>query len=291
MIPAQNGSSSINISSPRFETLAAGYGLVEGPRVDAEDCLYFSDALNGGVYCRRSSGEIETVIPKRRGVGGIVLHADGGIVVSGKTICHVRNGVSRVVFDIEDAPGFNDLVTDANGCIWVGTQRYNPFAPGVRPVPGEAYRIKGEHDGELLYGDVGLTNGIGFSADGRRVYHSDTLRLHIIVHDVVDGACVNRGVFAKTPIGAPDGLAVDENGCIWVASYGGGCVVRFTPDGRVDGQLAVPAKDVASVSFGGTDRRDLYVTTADNTEDPPLGGTIFRTRVEVPGLPVPAGRI
>ena len=281
----------MHITSPRFETLASGYGLIEGPRIDAEGRLFFSDARNGGVFCRHPRGAIETVIPKRRGVGGIAIHAAGGVVVSGKTICHVRDGVSRVVFAIRDAPGFNDLITDADGRIWVGTQRYNPFARGVTPVPGEAYRIRAENDGELLYDDVGLTNGIGFSPDGRCVYHSDSLRSHVIVHDVVDGTCINRRVLARMPSGAPDGLAVDENGCVWVAAYGGGCVTRFAPDGTVDGQLAVPAKDVASVAFGGADRRDLYIATADNLNDPSLGGTMFRTRVDVPGLPVPLARV
>ena len=69
-----------------LETIASGYGLIEGPRVDADGNLYFSDVTNGGVYRRSPSGEITTAVPKRRGVGGIALHADGGIVVSGKNI-------------------------------------------------------------------------------------------------------------------------------------------------------------------------------------------------------------
>ena len=60
-----------------LETLASGYGLLEGPRVDAADNLYFSDIPNGGVYCRSPKGEVTTVVPRRRGVGGIALHADG----------------------------------------------------------------------------------------------------------------------------------------------------------------------------------------------------------------------
>lgn len=59
-----------------IETLATGYGLIEGPRVDAEDRRYFSDARRAGVYRRSPDGSIETVVPKRRGVGGIVLYAD-----------------------------------------------------------------------------------------------------------------------------------------------------------------------------------------------------------------------
>jgi len=278
--------------TPRFETLATGYGLVEGPRVDRENGLYFSDALRGGVHRRSPEGSIETVIPKRRGVGGIALHADGGIVVSGRNICHVRDGVSRIVFELQDTPGFNDLFTDAEGRVLVGSQRFSPFAQSAERVPGELYRIDAAGHGEQLYTDVGLTNGIGFSPAGDRLYHSDSDREHVIVHDVLEsGELVGRRVFASFAQGAPDGLAVDELGCVWVACYGGSCVSCFTPEGGVDRHIEVPAVNVASLCFGGPDRRDLYVVSADNTDDPSLGGSIFRTRVEVAGLPVPEARV
>jgi len=275
-----------------LETLVTGYGLVEGPRVDSENRLYFSDARLGGVYRRSPGGEIETVIPKRRGVGGIALHADGGIVVSGKNICHVKDGVSRTVFDLEDTPGFNDLFTDARGRILVGSQRFSPFEKDLKPQPGELYRIESEGKAAMLYDDVMLTNGIGFSPDGRRLYHSDTMRNQVLVHDVAaDGSVSSRRVLAQLPDGNPDGLAVDEAGCVWVAAFGGGCVLRLTPDGKIDGQLDVPAKAVASVCFGGPDRRDLYVATSDNTDEPALAGSIFRARVEVAGLPAPLAQV
>jgi gluconolactonase len=279
-------------TAPRLETLATGYGLIEGPRVDEENRLYFSDVVNGGVYRRAPSGRIETVIPKRRGVGGIALHAAGGIVVSGKNICHVRGGESRVLFDLENTPGFNDLFTDAEGRILVGSLRSDPFSADGPRDPGELYRIEAEGGAKMLYGDVALTNGIGLSPDGRRLYHNDSARNQVVAHDVTeDGSCANRRVFAEAPRGSPDGLAVDEDGYVWIAAYGGGCVTRFTPDGRLDRHLDVPAKVVTSLCFGGPERRDLYLVTADNTGDPALGGTVFRTQVETPGLSVALARI
>ena len=101
------------------EVLAWGYGLVEGPRVDADGNLYFSDVHNGGVYRRAPSGTIETVVPKRRGVGGIAFHADGGLVISGRNICHVLDGETRIVF-APDAPGLNDLFVDPKGRVICG---------------------------------------------------------------------------------------------------------------------------------------------------------------------------
>ena len=275
-----------------LETLASGYGLIEGPRVDDDDGLYFSDVRDGGVYRRAATGEIETVVPKRRGVGGIALHAAGGIVVSGRNICHVVDGASRIIFDIEGVPGFNDLFTNGAGQILVGSMRSNPFEFNADRETGELYCIEAEGKAAELYDDISLTNGIGFSPDERTLYHSDTARNHVIVHDVAtDGTCTNRRVLAEAERGSPDGLAVDESGCIWFAAYGGGCVSRHTPAGKLDLHIDIPAKAVTSLCFGGGDRRDLYIVSADNVERPEAKGTIFRTRVEVPGLAAPLARI
>jgi len=277
---------------PRFEVLVTGRGLLEGPRIDSEDRLHFSDTQNGGVYRRDPDGRIETVVPKRRGVGGIALHADGGVVVSGRNVCHVKDGESRVLFGADDIPGFNDLFTDAEGRILVGSLRSHAFGHEGPRETGELYRIDVGGLVERLYDDVAMSNGLGFSPDGSRLYHSDSTRKHVLVHDVhEDGSLSSRRVFAEMPRGVPDGLAVDEEGCVWVAAYGGSCVVRFAPEGRFDRRVEVPAKIVTSLCFGGADRRDLYVVTADNTDDPSLAGTVFRTRVDVPGLPVELARI
>lgn len=275
-----------------LETLAYGYGLLEGPRVDNADTLYFSDVPNGGVYRRSPNGEVTTEIPKRRGVGGIALHADGGVVVSGKNICHVKDGVTRILFQRDDIPGYNDLFTDSAGRVYVGTLRSDPFKEGAR-TPGELLRIDGENQVVQMYGGVGLTNGIGFSPGEKIIYHADSAGPHLIVHDVAaDGTMHNRRSIAQLSGGTiPDGLCVDEAGCIWVAIYGGHCVARYTPEGKLDQKIEVPAKAVTSVCFGGKDRRDLYIVTADNTEEASRKGTIFRTRVEVAGVPVPFARV
>ena len=273
-----------------FEALVSGYGLVEGPRVDAWGNLYFSDVLNGGVYVLDPSGRVRTVVPKRRGVGGIALHADAGLVISGKNVCHVREGKTRVLFGRDDIPGFNDLFTDAAGRIYVGSLRSDPF--GSERIPGELWRIDGEGKAVELYGGVELTNGIGFSPGGLRLYHSDSSVRRIHMHEVdANGNVRNRSVFAEIEIGFPDGLAVDAEGGVWVASYGGSAVLRYTPEGKLDRTVPVPARDVTSLCFGGADLCDLYVVSADNTDDSDRKGTIFRARSDVAGLPAPLARI
>ncbi|MEM9561771.1 MAG: SMP-30/gluconolactonase/LRE family protein [Actinomycetota bacterium] len=278
-----------------LETLTHGYGLVEGPRVDEAGNLYFSDVLDGGVYRRDPSGTIDTVVPKRRGVGGIALHADGGIVISGRNVCHVVDGETRVVFE-PDAPGCNDLVTDASGRVLTGTIRRDPFDAEAAPTAGEAYRIGLDGSVERLYDDVGLTNGLGFSPAGDRLYHSDSTGGHVICHDIETGPAgvdrlTNRRALRPFRGFQPDGLAVDEAGTIWVADFGAGAVIGVSPDGDEVDRIPVPATAVTSVCFGGPDRRDLYIVTADNRDDPDRRGTIFLTRSEVPGLAIPAARV
>jgi len=274
-----------------FQTLAFGYGLVEGPTVDASGSLFFSDVLGGGVYRLALDGTIDTVVPKRRGVGGIALHADGGVVVSGRDLSHVRDGVSRTVFSIDGLPGWNDICTDSTGRVYAGALRFAVFDPAAEPVPGECWRIDGEGQATLLYGDVLHPNGIALSPDERRIYHSDTRRDVIVVHELGDDGTAHDRREIRFPPGAPDGMAVDEKGCVWVASAGGACVVRLTPDGEVDRRIDVPARIVTSVCFGGAERRDLYVVTADNKVSPERRGTILRARLDVAGAPVPPARV
>ena len=282
-----------DVASPamsELETLAWGYGLVEGPRADAEGNLYFSDVHKGGVYRRAPDGVIETIVPKRRGVGGISFHADGGLVVSGRNICHVRDGETRILF-APDAPGLNDLIVDQSGRVICGTVRSDPFGGDAPRTPGECWRIDAEGEATELYGAVSLTNGIGFSPDGTVLYHSDTPR-GVWAHDYDDGAVSNRRLFLGHDQITPDGLAVDEDGTVWVADVSGSGAARgFAPDGTEVGRVEVPARMVTSVCFGGPDRRDMYIVTGDNVADPDREGTIFRTRAAVPGCAVAAAKI
>lgn len=280
-----------------IEALAWGYTLIEGPRWAPDGSLYFSDVHAGGVRRLLPSGEVELVIPKRRGVGGIALHADGGIVVSGRNISHVRNGETRVLYERDDVGGFNDLFTDAEGRIYVGSLRSDPFAVDTENRrPGDAYRIDGEGQAVTLYTDVGLSNGIGFSPDGRVMYHADSAASAVRAHDLDPDGNVDPAsdrVFATLEDGFPDGLAVDAEGGVWVAAYGAGAVIRLV-DGREDRRITIPAEAVTSLCFAGDDLDELIVVTADNTADTARGGTIFRVsadEVGVRGLPAPLARV
>ena len=273
-----------------FETLASGYGLVEGPTAAPDGSLYWSDVLGGGVYRRDPSGAVETVVPKRRGVGGIALHAEGGLVLGGRDLVHVQGGASRTLLSIEGLAGWNDLCTDARGRVWAGSVRFRVFDPDATAVPGECWRVEAEGRATRVYDGVLHANGIALSPDERWIVHSDTRGKVLWAHDLdADGNPSRRRAFAVD--GAPDGLAFDASGCVWVAIAGGGRVDRFTPAGRVDLSVPVPARVVTSLCFAGPELRDLVVVTADNADDPALRGSVFRARLDVAGAPVPPARI
>jgi sugar lactone lactonase YvrE len=256
----------------QFEELASGYSLLEAPVWDGSGGVYFSDVLQGGVR-RWSEAGVEDVLPKRRGIGGMCLHADGGLVMSGRDVRHVRDGEQRVLLgEVEGATGFNDLAVGPDRGLYVGALRFNPFA-GEGPKPGEVWRIHVDGASPVLEG-IDWANGIGFSPDGETMYACDYAHGTVVAGD--------GSVFARSPAGSADGLAVDETGGVWVAMGEGRAIARFEPDGALDRTLDVPADFVSSLCFGGDDMRDVYVTTV---------GALLHGRSDVPGLPVPPASV
>jgi gluconolactonase len=277
-------------NAPRFEVLTTGFGLIEGPTVAPGGGLYFSDVLGGGVYELAASGAVTTVVPKRRGVGGIAAHEDGGIVCSGRDLVHVKNGVTRTLLAIDGLPGWNDLCTDARGRVYAGAVRFRVFDPGVTVVPGECWRVDGPGVASELYADVKHANGIAVSPDERWLAHSDTRGERVIVHALRDDGSVAER--RHIPVsGHADGLAFDETGAFWVALAGAGRIDRYSIAGEKLGALTVPARMVTSLCFAGSDLRDLIVVTADNSLEPSGKGAVLRTRAPAPGAHVHPARV
>lgn len=278
-----------------MELLASGYGLLEGPRVDDQNRLVFSDVPNGGVFRRDPDGKIETLIPNRKGVGGIAFNEGGGLICSGRGLIYWNEATrqSRDLFtEWEGRPlkGLNDLQPDDHGGVYVGSLEFDALSD-QKPIPGNLFRV--DPDGKIvkLWEGIEVTNGLGFSPDRKYLYHADSTTQAVWVYDVkADRTVADRRIFAKVPEGWPDGLAVDAEGGVFVATVKSGEVVRFKPNGTIDFRLKVPAKFVTSVTFGGKDLSDLYIVTADNTEDKAKKGTIWKTRSEIPGLAVPKAK-
>ena len=282
-----------------MESLAPGYGLIEGPLWEAGRGLLFSDVLNGGVFCLDPvTSKVQQVLEHRRGIGGLALHASGGLIVSGRNVAckPPGGGETQVLLDRDAMPGlegFNDLTTDAAGRIYVGSLAFSAVAADATPKPGYLHIIDLDGSSRVLSPDILLTNGLGVSPDGRRLYHSDTLAHQVWLYDLdARGDASKRRPFCRMGDGHPDGLAVSQDGAVWVAmAHGGACVQVFEPSGKLRTKLPVPLPMVTSVCFGGDDLRDLYVVTGSRDAGRDNAGTIYRVRVDVPGLPVHPARV
>ena len=280
-----------------MEKLVDGYGLIEGPVWHPARGLIFSDVINGGASSLGSGGNVSTAIEHRRGMGGLALHAEGGMVVSGRNISHKPDGGGPTTVLLSDNPGqgllgFNDLTTDEAGRIYAGGLGFRPVGANDEPKPGELYCIDLDGSARVVGYDIMLTNGLGFSPDGRLLYHSESLRHVVRVYDVDDeGGLGPHRTFATVEPGVPDGLAVAEDGSVWVAVAHGGRVQVFNPDGSTREEIPCPLPMVTSVCFGGDDLRTLYVVTGTDSSGRDDAGTVFRLSVDVPGLPVPPARV
>ena len=281
-----------------MEKLAEGYGLIEGPVWDPRRGLIFSDVLFGGVYCLGSDGGISTVFEHRRGIGGMVLHAAEGMVVSGRNISFKPFAGSDTVLLLDrdednNNVGYNDITADGQGRIYAGSLGASPvFDDGREPQAGDLYLIELDGSARVVARDIQLTNGLGLSPDGRTLYHSDTRRQTVFCYSVAaDGSLGEKKPFVTTNRGAPDGLVVSEDGAVWVALAGGQGVGVFAADGVMREHIEIPLPMCTSVCFGGEDLKDLYIVSGSDGAESDRAGAVFRCRTEVAGLAVPVARV
>jgi sugar lactone lactonase YvrE len=269
--------------APVDAVLIRPHSLLEAPTFGPDGEAVYSDVIAGGVWGCSPDGDVREILPKRRGIGGIVAHADGGWVISGRSVIHLQpGGEQREILSGEGVCGYNDLGATPDGGLLAGVLRYRPLA-GEDPRPGQLLAVARDGTVEVLSEDVVWPNGIGVSPDGGTIYLSDYSRGAVLAIAREGGQTRD---FCRSPRGSADGLAVDRDGGVWVALGEGGEIARFGPDGELEDIVSLPTSFVSSLSFGGSDMRDVLITTADNQLHPQLGGTLLRARSEIPGLQV-----
>jgi sugar lactone lactonase YvrE len=257
--------------------------------------LRFVDMLAGdvlhlgadGTVGRTHVGQVAAALrPRTR--GGAVVALERAFALAD------RDDLSdlRVLPDVWDDPGirFNDGGCDPEGRFWCGTMAYDE-TPGA----GTMYRLETAepYAAHRVWGDVTISNGLGFSPDGTRAYYNDTPTRTVSVFDHEDGELVGRRDFVSLRdedegAGHPDGLCVDAEGGVWVALFGGSAVRHYTPDGRLAEVVELPVSQVTACTFGGAGLRELFVTTSAEGLDrgrEPLAGALFSFTPGVAGLP------
>ena len=187
---------------------------------------------------------------------------------------------------------FNDGTVGPDGNFWAGSMRERVDLDG--PAPGSFYRVSAaDLSIQKVETNLHISNGLGWSPDHKTFYLTDSPQ-HLIYHyhfDAASGQISDREIFLHTPdeLGVPDGLAVDAEGCIWSARWGGWKVTRYSPKGEVLQEIELPVEHVTSCAFGGPELNTLFITTAwtplteDQRAAQPLAGDIFAVDLEVQG--------
>ncbi len=270
-------------------------GLLDGARWYPGPGLVFADMTRGGVYSLADPGaSLDVLVPHRKGVGGLALNADGGLVVSGCNVSHERGDATEVLLECRpDEQFFNDLSADAAGSVYVGSVA--KAVPGPEQAAGRLYRIGLDGELDVVSDDVLVSNGLAETPDRSRLYHVDSGRRSVwklLIGE--DDTGRSRELFADTSeyAGVPDGIALGSDGTLWVAIAGGGVVVGWDETGHRVGELALPHLLVTDVCFGGVGMDELFVLTGVDEEHPDAeGGRIFHGRADLAGVASPVARV
>jgi sugar lactone lactonase YvrE len=272
--------------------------LGEGPRWDAASAtLLWVDIPGHRVhrYDPATGRDAEELVP---GVVSLALpRRSGGAVIGLPDGVHVLDGErSPLLVPLEEertGTRTNDGACDAAGRLWVGTMSIDERSP-----LGGLYRVGADLSVTTVLSGTTISNGLGWSPFGDRFYFIDspTRRVDAFDFDPESGALEGRRRFTAVEVegAVPDGLAVDAEGGVWVALHGGWGLRRYAPDGQLAAVVDLPVARVTSCCFGGSDLRDLYVTTrreglsASELAAQPLAGALLRLDVGVAGRPTHA---
>ena len=200
---------------------------------------------------------------------------------------------NRVVANIERGRAgnrTNDGKCDPLGRLWIGT-----MDAAERKFAGALYRIDEDATTTLMVDNIGVSNGLDWSPDGKHFYYTDSMRGLIwrFPFHMESGTLGSREVFAVIPKeqGCPDGLTVDAEGFVWSAHWDGWRITRYDPDGTAERVIWLPVPRVTSLCFGGPKLDTLYITSArfgltwQELQEAPLSGGLFSCQPGVLGLP------
>jgi sugar lactone lactonase YvrE len=273
--------------------LDAGDHLGEGPfwdertgellRVDITNgAIHGWSPARGSAWTHRLDGEVGAVVP-RAGAEGWVAACGHRLVLDDGTV------LAEVEADLP-ANRFNDCKCDPQGRLWAGT-----MSKQRRAGTAALYRLDAEGPLTRVLEGTTISNGLGWSPEGERMYFIDspTQRIDVLDFDGATGTVSNRRGLAEVARedGAPDGMAVDAEDGVWVCLFGGGQLRRYDDTGRLDEVVELPVSCPTSPVFGGPRLGTLYVTssrhrlTEEQLQAEPEAGAVFELTPGVRGLP------
>ena len=266
--------------------------LGEGPLWHpVEKCLYWLDIPRGRVLVYDPFCNAHRVFYEGEQVGGMTLQADGSLLflMPKGVIANWRKGKLTILTQIEGAyeqeRRFNDATADPMGRVYTGTM-------SSRDSTGKLYRIDTDGTVVPLLENIKVSNGMAFSLDHKKLFYTETgaRKIHVFDYEQTTGSLTNQRTFTDIPQeegeGLADGLTIDSQGYLWSARFNGSAVVRYSPNSTEERRIHIPTPCVTSLTFGGDNFDDLYVTTAGGQSRPadPLAGAIFKLKPGIRGV-------
>lgn len=291
---SQGGATRATRAASADPVLRVGALLGEGPVWDDRTHrLLFVDILGERVHWFDPGAGTHSSSPADGPVGAVVLRGDGGLVLA-RHDCFVHAGPSgegRAVVEGFRADGaavrFNDGKVDPWGRFVAGTMDWDQSSP-----VGALHMLWPDNSVTTVLDQVTISNGLAWSTGGDVLYYIDspTQRVDAFDVDPPSGALTGRRTVIEVGDVFPDGMAIDDDGCLWVAIWDAGQVRRYALDGRLLEVVAVPeGGHVSSAAFGGPRMSTLYITTARDglTEaelaQAPHAGDLFALETSVTG--------
>lgn len=252
---------------------------IEGPQCDREGNIYavnFSKDQTIGRVTPDGRGEVFVTLPGKSTGNGIVFDRAGRMYVAD----YVEHNVLRIdmktkqieVFAHEDSMNQpNDLAIAPDDTLYASD-------PAWAKSTGQIWKIDTKGKVTLVAPDMGTTNGIEVSPDGRTLYVNESAQRNVWAFDIQpDGTLARKRLLRQFPDHGFDGMRCDVDGNLYITRYGKGTVVVMTPDGKELREIEVLGKQPSNLCFGGPDGRTVYVTEVEHTR-------LVQFRVDKPGL-------
>lgn len=267
----------------------------EAPRWH-QGALWFSDFHTQRVQRVGMDGRCETVVEVPGQPSGLGWLPDGRLLVvsmSDRRLLRLDGRTLNVVADLSHLAPFhcNDMVVDARGRAYIGNFGFDLQARQA-PKPTGLILVRPDGQARVVAQDLHFPNGAAITADGRTLIIGETYASRLTAFDMADdGSLSGRRVWAALDKAAPDGICLDAEGAIWVASPISREVIRVREGGEVTHRIRTPGQAVACM-LGGPDRRTLFVLTGKVMLTPEqsrenLSGMIYTVPVAVPGAGLP----
>jgi sugar lactone lactonase YvrE len=264
-----------------------GEGLLWSQR---EGALYWTDILAPALNrLTLATGAVDRW-PMAETIGWVVEREDAPGLIAGLRTGFVALTLDPVTVSPFAAPDphpvinrLNDAKADSWGRIWAGSMPMKADQPS-----GHLFRL--DPDGTISHADSGyhVANGPAISADGRWLFHTDSVAGHVYRFALDEGGISGKELFIRFEEGwgSPDGMTFDTEGGLWIACWGAGRVARFDELGRMTRTIDLPASQISNVCFGGPNFATMFVTSASiDKPDEPLAGSLFQLDAGMRGRP------